>query len=87
MRTTATIDNDIAMKLQELAHRRRQPFKLVLNHVIRMGLGETPVASETEPFVVQAHPCGLKAGFDDRRFNQLLDEFDADAAAEKLRQG
>jgi hypothetical protein len=87
MRTTATLDDDVAGKLQELAHSRRQPFKQVLNAVIRAGLGEAPVHYTAEPFVVEAHPCGLKPGFDDRRLNQLVDELDADTAAEKLRQG
>jgi len=75
------------MKLQELAHRRRQPFKVVLNEVISVGLGEAPARYDVEPFEVKAHPCGLRPGFDDRRFNQLVDELDADAAADKLRQG
>jgi hypothetical protein len=87
VRTTATLDDDIAEKLQELAHTRRQPFKVVLNEVIRAGLGEAPITYAAEPFVVEAQPCGLKPGYDDRRFNQLVDELDADAAAEKLRQG
>jgi hypothetical protein len=87
VRTTATLDDDIAVKLQELAHRQRQPFKVVLNQVIRVGLGESPQRYEVEPFVVRALPCGLKAGFDDRRFNQLVDELDAAATAEKLRLG
>lgn len=87
MRTTATLDDDIAAKLQELAHNRRQPFKLVLNEVIRAGLGEAPIRHAFEPFVVESYPCGLKPGFDERRFNQLVDELDADAAAQKLREG
>ncbi|MGA2182111.1 MAG: hypothetical protein ABSH47_03715 [Bryobacteraceae bacterium] len=87
MRTTATLDDDLAGKLQELAHSRKQPFKLVLNEVIRAGLGEAPITYAAEPFVVEAFPCGLRPGFDGRRFNQLVDELDADAAAEKLRQG
>jgi hypothetical protein len=86
VRTTATLDDDVAGKLRELAHRRCQPFKAVLNQVIRAGLGEAPVTYAAEPFVVEAYPCGLRPGVDARRFNQLVDELDADAAAEKLRQ-
>jgi hypothetical protein len=87
VRTTATLDDDVAGKLRELAHSRRQPFKVVLNAVIRAGLGEAPVTCAAEPFVVEGYPCGLKPGFDARRFNQLVDELDADAASGKLRQG
>jgi predicted transcriptional regulator len=34
MRTTLTLDDDVAMKLRELAHRRRVPFKEVVDSVL-----------------------------------------------------
>jgi hypothetical protein len=37
MRTTLTLDDDVALKLRELAHRRRVPFKEVVNSVLRLG--------------------------------------------------
>ena len=38
MRTTVTLDEDVAEALRDLAHQRRQPFKRVLNEAIRGGL-------------------------------------------------
>ena len=87
MRTTVTLDEDLAAQLQELAHRTRKPFKAVLNEAIRKGLGGWNKATVTRPFRVRARDCGLRPGLDDRRFNQLADELEVEAAAQKLAGG
>jgi hypothetical protein len=38
MRTTLTLDPDVAQLLEEEAHRRRLPWKQVVNDAIRRGL-------------------------------------------------
>jgi hypothetical protein len=38
MRTTLTIDDDVAGALRDLAHRSRRPFKEVVNETLRAGL-------------------------------------------------
>ena len=38
MRTTVTLDDDVAARLEEERRRRRAPFKQVLNDVLRAGL-------------------------------------------------
>ena len=38
MRTTLTLDDDVADALKALAHERHQPFKRVVNEAIRSGL-------------------------------------------------
>ena len=47
MRTTLTIDDDIARALKELSRERGSSFKAVVNDVLRQGLttGEKPLAS------------------------------------------
>lgn len=87
MRTTVTLDEDLAVQLQELAHRTRKPFKAVLNEAIRKGLGGWTTAAVARPFRVRARDCGLRPGLDDRRFNQLADELEVEAAAPKLAGG
>ena len=39
MRTTLTIDDQIARTLKDLAHRSGKPFKQVVNETLRAGLG------------------------------------------------
>ena len=69
MRTTLTLDDDLAERLADLARESSRPFKVVLNEALRRGLAESAPASP--PFVVKAHPGHLRPGIDDRRFNEL----------------
>jgi len=87
MRTTVTLDDKLAEQLRETAHRLKKPFKIVLNDSIRHGLtGSRPLA-KAKPFVVEASDCGLRPGYDETRFHQLLDELESEAAAAKLSRG
>ena len=38
MRTTLTLDRDVAARLQQVARRRRQSFKSIVNDALRAGL-------------------------------------------------
>lgn len=87
MRTTLTLDEDLARELQERAHRQRVPFKQVVNEAIRRGLQGSAGPKEQKPFRVEPRNCRLHAGFDARRFNQLADELEVEAAIEKLAKG
>lgn len=73
-----TLDDDIAERLKELAHQRRQPFKQVVNDVLRAGLDQDAHGSE-EPFRVTPHDCGFLPGVDTRRLNQLADELETES--------
>lgn len=47
MRTTLTLDKDVAARLAQSARRRRLPFKTVVNEALRAGLAavDRPVAA------------------------------------------
>jgi predicted transcriptional regulator len=77
MRTTLTLDDDLARKLKELARSTDRKFKEVVNDAIRKGLslGEPP-ATEQERFVVRAEACGFRAGVDPTKLNQLYDDLE-----------
>jgi len=47
MRTTLTLDKDVAVRLEQTARKRRQPFKTVVNDALRAGLSviDKPLAS------------------------------------------
>jgi hypothetical protein len=84
MRTTVTLDDDNALRLQAIAHQRRKPFKAVINEVIRMGLGMLDKPVKRKRFKVVPHPSRLRPGFDPARFNQLLDELAAEEFIRKM---
>jgi hypothetical protein len=82
MRTTLTLDDDLANELREEARRSRQPFKTVVNETLRRGLaaGQKPGRSAGR-FRVRAKACGFRPGIDLMRLNQLVDELEIDRIA------
>ena len=85
MRTTVTLEPDVARLLSEHARQTRKSFKETLNAAVRSSLGRVPDASEDREFTVEARPMQLRAGVDAGRLNALLDDLEADAFIEKSR--
>ena len=77
MRTTLTLDDDLAMQLRQIAQRSGESFKEVINSTLRRGLsrGAKPTPGLTR-FRVQAKACGFRPGVDVTKLNQLADELE-----------
>ena len=78
MRTTLTLDPDLAKKIKELAHIKQTSFKAMLNEVLRRGLGPGSELDECEVFAVKPHRGGFKPGIDLGKLNQLADQLEVD---------
>jgi hypothetical protein len=81
MRTTLTIDDDLAALLKRRARELGLPFKEVVNRTLRGGLGEQAkprrhLAPRTIP-----HAFGFRPGIDLDKLNQLVDELEAEGFA------
>lgn len=76
MRTTVTLDDDLAEKLKDYARRRRTSFKDALNGLLRRGLSAQEGPQRRKRFVVKPHRARFCPGVDPGRLNQLLDEMD-----------
>ena len=74
LRTTLTLDDDVAAGLRREALRRGVPFRTVVNQAIRAGL-EAP-RNLAEPFRVEARRLGLRPGIDLDDIEGLLDVLD-----------
>ena len=85
MRTSLTLDDDVAVLLQEEATRSRRPFREVVNQAIRLGLRTATPPERRERFRVKPHPFQFKPGIDLDKLNQLVDELEVEAFAEKYR--
>ncbi len=85
MRTTLTLDDDVAVLLREEADRSRRPFRQVVNQVLRLGLSAAGAPSAREPFRTKARSLGLRPGFDPDKMNQLAGELEDEAILDKLR--
>jgi hypothetical protein len=62
MRTTVTLDPDVAEQLKALVRRRNVSFRAALNSTVRAGLAVEPGGSR--PYRVPARPMGLRPGVD-----------------------
>ena len=77
MRTTLTVDDDIADSLKEQARLQDKPFKQVVNDALRRGM--SPVVRETpEPYRVDPIQSGFAPGVDPLKLNQLNDQLEAE---------
>ena len=79
MRTTVTLEPDVAARLKEYAHRKRTSFKAALNSALRRGLSaQEPRASSRRRFVVDSHSSPFRPGIDSGKLNQLVDQLEAE---------
>jgi hypothetical protein len=77
VRTTIALDDDLADKLQAIAHKRRESFRKVVNETLRRGLSaQAPRPDRTRPFKADTFESPLRAGVDPLRLNQLADELE-----------
>jgi hypothetical protein len=82
MRTTITLDPDVAARLRALARERGISFKEAVNSALRRGLSDgerTPRA-----FRVEARPLGLRAGIDLTKALTLAAELENEETIRKL---
>ena len=84
MRTTLTLEPDVAERVEAQVRQTGRSMKSVVNEALRYGLSARQ-RDETTPFEVEAKPLGLRPGFDPNRMNQLLDELQVEETARKLR--
>ena len=78
MRTTLTLDDDIAAALRERARILNRPFKQVVNEALRRGM--SPAAREDlPPYRLIPNRSGFVPGIDPLRLNQLGDELETEA--------
>jgi len=84
MRTTLTLDEDVARALKKVAREQGNSFKSTVNEVLRRGLatGEKPLPAR-KPFEVKSAPRGFRAGTDLLKLNQLADELESEGFLEQ----
>jgi hypothetical protein len=74
MRTTLTLDDDLAEALNRVARLTGRSFKAVVNDTLRRGLAQSGSGTPgLEPFAVEPQSCGWMPGIDPLRLKQLVD--------------
>jgi hypothetical protein len=86
MRTTLTLEPDVAARLKSEVRRTGRSFKAVVNEALKRGLGLVGKPVQPRHFEVRPHAFGFRPGIDLDRLNQLTDELEAEQATRNLRQ-
>jgi len=84
MRTTLTLEPDVAARLKQEIRRSGKGLKALVNEALRLGLGMAGKPSLGPRFEVRAHAFGFKPGVDLDRMNQLVDELESEETAREL---
>jgi len=74
MRTTISLDDDVAAKLKAETRRTGRPFKQVVNDLLRLALNRPRSTPQREPFRVVARDLGaLRTGLSLDSVSELLE--------------
>jgi predicted CopG family antitoxin len=77
MRTTLTIDDDVAFKLNELKKKADKSFKEVVNETLRRGLFNEAIVIKRKPFKVEAMNMGkVREGVNLDKISSVLELLD-----------
>lgn len=82
MRTTLTIDDDVAILIEKRRRREGLSLQQVINALLREGLRSGRQAPRAR-FLTRPHSLAMRAGFDPARLNQLVDELETDVHRER----
>ncbi len=86
MRTTVTLDSEVAARIRTLARERRLSLETALDAVLRRGLAELLSGDRRkQSFLVEPHDGEFRPGLDLSRLNQLADQLETEAFVEKAR--
>ncbi|MHB8521583.1 MAG: DUF2191 domain-containing protein [Limisphaerales bacterium] len=72
MRTTLTLDPDVAAMAKKGAAKLRKPFKEVINAALRAGLDAVLAPPPAKPYRTQPRPLGLRRGLSYDNISELL---------------
>lgn len=83
VRTTLTLDDDVADFLRAQSRLQEKPFKQIVNEVLRRGMAPGSPGPDRPPFRITPNHSRLVPGVDPLRLNELNDQLEAeDFAAE-----
>lgn len=77
MRTTVTLDEDVASRLESLMRTTGKRFKQAVNDALRAGLDALlHPSAPAKPFKVKARPLGLPPGMSYDSVGELLEQLE-----------
>ena len=83
MRTTVTIESDVAIEIEKRRQAPGASMKRVINGLLRKGLRVEAETPPPAPYRSETFDLHFRPGIDPLKLNQLVDELDVDAFLEK----
>jgi hypothetical protein len=74
VRTTLTLEEDVAKLIEQEVKRSGEPFKTTINRLLRAGLSATRQPRKSKPFKVKPIAMGLREGLSYDSVSTLLEE-------------
>lgn len=85
MRTTLTLDDDVAAELKKAAYERGEPFKRVVNEALRVGLAASRASGGRRRYRLEPESLGaVRPGVNLDRALRLSDELEDAVITEEL---
>ncbi|MGH9466490.1 MAG: hypothetical protein ACRD1Y_03960 [Terriglobales bacterium] len=84
MRTTLTLETDVAEALRREMGRTGAGLKATVNQALRRALQGPGRRTALAPFRIRGHSFGFRPGIDLDRMNQINDEMEAEDALDKM---
>ncbi len=85
MRTTLTIEDGIAARLREIAHRSGRSFEAVVNDALRAGITNNRIVTRRKPYRLEPIALGAVVGpYDLDKALQLADVLEDEEIARTL---
>ncbi|MGH9720998.1 MAG: ribbon-helix-helix protein, CopG family [Bryobacteraceae bacterium] len=76
MRTTLTLDDEVAARLKQEVRRSGRSFKETVNELLREGLASRKTVRAAAPPLVKARDLRLRPGFNLDNVEELLDQLE-----------
>jgi hypothetical protein len=86
MRTTVTIDPDVALLLKEEMERSKLPFKQALNNAIRKGFVNGAYGTRAK-HITRGHDFGFYPDTDLNRISRIADDLEDEEIIHKVMKG
>ena len=85
MRTTLTLDPDVAARLNAEMARSDLALKRVVNDALRRGLKMPSKSARRSAYAVKPLKLAFRPGIDPDKLNELADELETEVLVKKLR--
>ncbi|HKJ90608.1 MAG TPA: ribbon-helix-helix protein, CopG family [Oceanipulchritudo sp.] len=79
MRTTITLEPDVAERIRQASLSGKRSQKAIINEALRRGLGVAHEQEVEERFKVRPIRSAFRSGVDIGKLNQLVDEVEAES--------